>query len=55
MPRIVPSQVVGFIDRFPLSDKDGIVKMTDIEPYAAEAMSNQRTGWCCIHRLSWQR
>jgi hypothetical protein len=21
----------------------------------AQAMSNQRTGWCCIDRLSWQR
>jgi hypothetical protein len=26
---------------------------TDGSP--AEALSNQRTGWCCIDRLSWQR
>jgi hypothetical protein len=33
MPRIVPSQVVSFIDRFPLSERNDAVQLSDLEPY----------------------
>jgi hypothetical protein len=33
MPRIVPSQVVSFIDRFPLPERNNVVQLSDLEPY----------------------
>jgi hypothetical protein len=33
MPRIVPSQVVSFIDRFPLTERNNVVQLSDLEPH----------------------
>ena len=33
MPRIVPSQVVSFIDRFPLAERNDAIQLSDLEPY----------------------
>jgi hypothetical protein len=37
MQRIVPSQVVNFIDSLPQPVVDGIVKLSDVEPYGLSA------------------
>jgi len=38
MPRVVPSQVVNFIDGFRLTDRNGIVKMSEVEPYGLSSI-----------------
>jgi hypothetical protein len=31
-----------------------LIEYSQTDGSPAQAMSNQRTGWCCINRLSWQ-
>lgn len=38
MPRVVPSQVANFIENLPLPEKNGIVRMVDVEPYGLSSV-----------------